>query len=193
MAKLIVIEGPDKVGKETQTKMLVEYLQSCGKRVIRVEVPVHDKLTHRLIYWMLKNGLAKKTPTLFQGIQYFNKKIFQMFKLPRLNEYYDYVIMDRWSLSSIVYGIAGGANSSLLVKLASFLKKPDATIILHGKPHIDRKDDLFESDDELQTKVRDMYWDLSLGREEYTLIPAGGTREEVHSGIVWALRVKNLL
>lgn len=193
MAKIIVVEGPDKVGKETQTKMLVEYLESCGKRVIRIEVPVHDKMTHGLIYWMLRNGLAAKMPNLFQGVQFFNKKIFQAFKLSRLNEYYDYVIMDRWSLSSTVYGLAGGANSALLAKFASSLTKPDLTIVLHGPPHIDRKDDRFESDNELQAKVRDFYWDLSLGREDHALIFAKGTREEVHSNIVWALKVKNLL
>lgn len=193
MAKLIVIEGPDKVGKETQTKMLVDYLESCGKRVVRVEVPVHDKLTHGLIYWMLKNGLASKMPNLFQGIQCANKKIFQTFKLSRLDKYYDYVVLDRWSMSSTVYGLAGGARPGILAKFASALKQPDMTIVIHGPPHVDRKDDRFESDDDLQAKVRDMYRDLSLGRQDYVLISSVGTREEVHSNIVWSLKIKNLL
>ncbi|OGG89685.1 dTMP kinase [Candidatus Kuenenbacteria bacterium RIFCSPHIGHO2_02_FULL_42_29] len=41
--KLIVIEGIDGSGKATQTKKLVEYLKSCGKRVETFSFPRHGQ------------------------------------------------------------------------------------------------------------------------------------------------------
>ncbi len=42
MGRLIVIEGVDSSGKETQTKLLFEYIKSLGKKVKRVSFPDYD-------------------------------------------------------------------------------------------------------------------------------------------------------
>ncbi len=47
--KLIVIEGTDCSGKETQSKLLVERLEKEGKKVVRVSFPMYDTPTGRIV------------------------------------------------------------------------------------------------------------------------------------------------
>lgn len=157
MSKIIVVEGPDRVGKQTQTRLLQEYITRTGLGAVVVEVPIRSAVTYRVIYWMLQNGLAKKFPKIFQWFQFLNRKIFQMFALSALERYYDYIIMDRWSLSTVVYGAAEGVSKEYTLELAKRLREPDYTIILHGKSHSHEAEDSYESDSELQQKVRIEY------------------------------------
>lgn len=154
MSKIIVIEGPDRVGKQTQTRMLKETFQNYGMLATVVEVPIRSAITYRIIYWMLRNGLAKRFPKIFQWFQYLNRKIFQEYTLPHLEDRYDAVIMDRWSLSTIVYGAAEGVPRDFTLKLAKKLREQDFTIILHGESFAHEAEDSYESDDNLQKKVR---------------------------------------
>ena len=64
MSKIIVIEGPDRTGKQTQTKLLKKKLTKHGFCPIVIEVPIRSAVTYPLIYWMLRNGLAKKFPKI---------------------------------------------------------------------------------------------------------------------------------
>jgi thymidylate kinase len=92
-AKILCIEGGDKMGKETQTKMLVSHLETLGKNVTLVEVPYDDGMTHDIIYKMLKSGSAKDKPYVFQFVHFINKMIFQVCKLPTLLLKNDYVVL----------------------------------------------------------------------------------------------------
>ena len=47
--KLIVIEGTDCSGKETQSKLLVERLEKEGKKVVRVSFPMYDTPTGAIV------------------------------------------------------------------------------------------------------------------------------------------------
>ena len=47
--KIIVIEGTDCSGKETQTKLLVEKLEQMGKKVKRISFPMYDSPTGKMI------------------------------------------------------------------------------------------------------------------------------------------------
>lgn len=186
---IIVIEGPDQVGKATQTKMLAEMFRFLGSSVAQVEIPFKDPLIHPLIYWMLANGSAKKYPNLFQFVQFLNKFIFQtIFLLPlMLNS--DFIILDRWSISSIVYGDATGVNKTFNRFLFWFLVKADYTFILTGKTY-KRNDaqDVYEKDDSLQRAVRIGYVDWVLENPEgHFLISNEGTKKDVHNRLTDAL------
>ena len=157
MSKIIVIEGPDRTGKQTQTRLLKKKLTKRGFYPIVIEVPIRSAVTYPLIYWMLRNGLAKKFPKIFQWFQYMNRKIFQMFTLPRLEEEHDVIIMDRWSLSTIVYGAAEGVPLEYTMKLANKLRKPDHTFIFYGEAYAHEAEDSYEADSELQQNVRIEY------------------------------------
>ena len=47
--KIIVIEGTDCSGKETQTRLLVEKLQNEGYKVKRISFPMYDSPTGKII------------------------------------------------------------------------------------------------------------------------------------------------
>jgi thymidylate kinase len=178
--KMFAVEGPDRVGKKTQTKMLRDDLRCEGKKVTLVEVPYNDNTTYHLVYWMLGNGLAMSLPNLFQFVQFVNKFLFQLIVLPYLLLTNDYVIMDRWALSSIVYGTAGGANPSFISFLSRFLVWPSGTVILDGRSHIRPEEDVYERDEVLQARVRLLYRVAVDGYDACDLVPANADREVVH-------------
>jgi thymidylate kinase len=195
MSKLIVIEGGDKVGKETQSKMLTALLNSVGRKAIYVEVPYKDSFTHKVIYWMLSNGYAKTYPGLFQRIQYVNKRLFQRFVLPDLEKEHDYIVCDRWSLSTLIYGLATGVDRLTCEEQMASLREPAATIILNGKSLSDRADDSYEKDSYIQGRVRELYveWATKNHDKPVKIVSASGTRGYVHSAIVMELHDMGVL
>ena len=194
MSKMIVIEGPDRVGKQTQTNLLRKTFLKYGLLANVVEVPIRSAVTYHVIYWMLRNGLAKKFPKIFQWFQYMNRKIFQMFSLPSMEQHYDAIIMDRWSLSTIVYGAAEGVPREYTVGLAEKLRKPDHTIILCGKSHSHEAEDAYEADMTLQDKVRVEYtrWALE-NPQTTTLINCQRDRKAIAKEIKQVLQAKKIL
>lgn len=194
MAKMIVIEGCDQVGKQTQSRLLAAFLNERGYRAALVECPIRDGLTHPVIYWMLKNGKAVKYPTIFQFIQHLNKKIFQAFMLPFIERENHFVIMDRWSLSSIAYGTASGADHEWMMDWFRSLRTPDLNVFLDGKSHSSRADDDYEKDSKLQATARKTYqlWVTSNPKNCVT-IDCQGSQMSVHHRILEAVRSRNLL
>jgi dTMP kinase len=161
MSKFIVFEGPDRCGKATQTRLLEEHLRSRGKKVLSIEVPIKTNPVYHVLYWMLGNGLAKKQPKMFQWLQYFNRQIYQWTTLGSLEAEYDYIISDRWSLSTVVYGKAFNLPDRFTEDLYDRLRRPDFTVILLGKSHRHDAEDTYEADDALQEKVRKLYAEWS--------------------------------
>ncbi len=194
MSKLIVVEGPDRVGKNTQCHLLKETFARYGMLAIVIEVPIKSALTYRIIYWMLQNGFAKKFPKIFQWFQYLNRRIFQESKLPILEGRYDVIIMDRWSLSTIVYGIAEGVSKKFTMSLADKLRRPDYTIILHGHAHEHTIEDVYEADKDLQKKVRLEYvrWAIN-NLDSSTLIDCQQSKMTVAKKIKEALQNSKIL
>ncbi len=160
MAKIIVYEGPDRVGKATQSKMMVESLAAMGYRAIRIEVPVKNFL-HPRIYSMLKSGFAARHPYLFQAVQVANRRVFQFLDLDQIMKDHDYVVFDRWSPSTWVYGLATGLPRWYVDFLLLGIKKPDYVVILNGMPHVAEMRDVYEKDRDLQSRVRQLYLDYS--------------------------------
>lgn len=188
MAKLIVVEGGDNLGKNTQTRMLVDYLHKIGFKATSREVPIKNGLTYDLVYIMLRNGLASKFPKLFQTIQFLNKFLFQ-FELKSLLKNNDYVILDRWSLSSVVYGVSSGIDRKFCERLYNWLIKPDFTIVLQGNKVSVKDEDVYEKNSALQIRVAQEYdsWVLAQKTGKAIRVSNKGTRTEVHGKIRSAL------
>jgi len=194
MSKIIVVEGPDKCGKFTQTHLLQEYITGIGLGATVVEVPIRSAITYRIIYWMLQNGLAKTFPKIFQWFQFINRKIFQVFTLPTLEDHYDFIVMDRWSLSTIVYGIAEGIPKDYTIGLAKKLREPDFTIILFGEAHKHVAEDSYEADLSLQARVRLEYAKWALENPKITkLIDCNQDHKVVAKKIKDILQEKRIL
>ena len=143
---------------------------------------------------MLRNGLAKKLPKTFQWFQYLNRKIFQAFRLPRLEDKYDVIIMDRWSLSTIVYGAAEGVPESFTLALAEKLRKPDFTIVLSGRSFAHEAEDHYESDSELQMKVRVEYsaW-ANANKDTSVLLDCSQAKDVISKKILSILKERGAL
>lgn len=189
-AKLIVVEGPDAVGKCTQTKLLKEHYKLRGKKALRIQVPVMDGLTYTMIYGALKTGLAGKYPNAFQALNTLNRIIFQWTLLPILRLFYDYIIFDRWALSTVVYGDASGADPELTRKLYSVVSKPDFTVIINGPSHARFARDSYECDTSLQRLVRVGYadWYAKNPKNTALVLSNAGTALDIHSQILDALK-----
>ncbi len=187
--KIIALEGCDKVGKATQSNMLAHSLRRYGDKVALVEIPFRDEFTRPLIYWMLRNGKAKTYPNLFQFVQFLNKLMFQWTVLLWLRLTCAYVVLDRWSLSAIVYGDATGVNPTLNRLLYWLLESPDVTVVLHGTSFKRKSvDDVYEKDSALQLAVRRGYYDwVQEHPSDHELIDNQGTVDEVHERILDAV------
>lgn len=189
-AKIIVVEGPDAVGKFTQTKLLEEHYRLAGKKVLRIQVPIMDGITYTMIYGALKTGLAGKYPNFFQVLNTLNRIIFQFTALPILKLFYDYIIFDRWALSTVVYGDASGADPDLTRKLYSWVIKPDFTIIINGPSHARFVRDTYEKDTNLQRLVRVGYadWYSKNPQNSALVLSNGGTAIDIHNQILEPLK-----
>ena len=156
--KIIVIEGTDCSGKETQTKLLVEKLEKIGKKVKRVSFPMYDSPTGKLIGACL---LGK--PEMCQELLKDNHNFFpegggnidslaaidlyaadRRYNLPKINKLLDegyIVIIDRYVASNMAH--RGGLLENRKDRLAIYKKiemleyeinelpRPDKTILLY--------------------------------------------------------------
>ncbi len=187
--KLIAIEGPDKVGKATQTKLLVDALNydagqpDASSRVVRVEIPFNDGNTYDKLYAMLKDGSALEYPQAFQTFQAANRMNWQKYELPKLNSY-DYVVLDRWNISAWVYGRAAGLTDSFLTCVLDRVVKADLVFVLDGKP-MGEPTDSYEADKGFMTIVRQEYRRWAQENPDVAiLIDPNRPRDEVHKDIL---------
>ena len=156
--KIICFEGPDGLGKTTQANLLIDTLKNKGYNVEYFKLPTTNTFIGNLISKMLKNGFAKRNPNIFQIINSLDKFLFQLKNLENNNKI-DFIILDRWHLSSIVYGISGGANKNIVNKFWRILKQPDLTFIFKGENFLNKRKNLdsYESDNEFQKEVLKNY------------------------------------
>ena len=84
-----------------------------------------------------------------------------------------------------MYGAATGVSKEFTEKLTNRLKKPDFTIVLLGPSHKHVAEDVYESDAELQKRVRDLYRDWSTSNSQTSSIfDCSMPREIIHSEIL---------
>lgn len=191
-AKLIALEGPDMLGKTTQAKLLLSFFEKQNKHVLYLKAPLKQCfMTYKLVYWMLNNGYALKFQNLFQIIQFVNKFIFQLFYLPFISIFYDYIIFDRWKLSSMIYSIATNVNRNILTLMLTLTYDPDFTIILSGESlEVDKQLDKYETNTLLQSVVKRLYYSWSVDNNDHchVLINANDVIDVVYKNIVTSIK-----
>ncbi len=157
---LMALEGPDRLGKSTQAKLLADALspskyqfESCV-----VKIPYKDVYTYDRIYEMLFSGEAVEHPEVFQSFQALNRHIFQKDTLPKLASTHDLVILDRWNLSTKAYGTSGGVSVAATDSMLKGIEEPDLTFVFDGEPFaMDTEKDSYEEDNDFQARVRSYY------------------------------------
>ena len=135
--KIIVIEGTDCSGKETQSVLLEKRLKEQGKKCVHFGFPMYDSPTGRIVggpylgnpeisAGFFKEGADKVDPHI-ASLYYAADRKYNMEKiLPYLNDGY-YVILDRYTTSNLAHQGSKIQDKEWLLQLP----KPDYTIFLH--------------------------------------------------------------
>jgi dTMP kinase len=157
---LIVFEGLDQSGKQTQAELLRDRLRQDGYKARLVSFPDYG------------TSIGEEIARALQGERDYEADVMQLLyvanryerkaDLLRWLEGGLILVCDRYTASSIAYGEAQGLDSAWLVEIQKYLPKPAMTFLLEIAPEtaVQRKAadrDRYERDLALQRRVRDSY------------------------------------
>jgi dTMP kinase len=186
---LIVFEGLDQSGKETQAKALRARLERDGRRVHALSFPEYDTPIGREIRQAL-DGAREFTPDVMQLLYVANRLEFK----PQIDRWLaagDVVVCDRYAASSVAYGEAQGLDSAWLTEIQRSLPKADVTVLLDIAPEtaVRRKStgrDRYERDLGLLARVRQSYRRQATA-PDWCLIDAEADKDAVTSAVMAAV------
>jgi dTMP kinase len=186
---IIVIEGTDKAGKGSQSRMLAETLKASGKICVILDFP--DYITP--IGMEIKAFLEGKRDypsevkhLLFSANRWEKKK-----EIESMLENGTIIIMNRYWQSNLVYGVANGMDINWLLMLDMGLPKEDVVLLILVNPSISAKraeiQDTFESDALLATNAHKNY--LKFAKQyHWKVIDGSKSKEQVHQEIMKIIR-----
>ena len=160
MGHLIVFEGLDQSGKQTQAELLRDHLKEHGRKARLVSFPDYG------------TSIGEEIARALQGEREYEADVMQLLYIanryerkPDLQRWLDgglVLVCDRYVASSIAYGEAQGLDPAWLTDMQKFLPVPWLTIMLDIAPEtaVQRKAvgrDRYERDLALQARVRDSY------------------------------------
>ena len=149
--KIIVIEGTDCSGKETQSKILEDKLKSMGKKCIRFSFPMYDTPTGKIIgdnylgknelgHSLFKEGAINVDPRVV-CLYYAADRKYNMSKIEEYLKQEYYVILDRYTTSNLAHQGSKIKDKDERFNMYQWidkleywllqLPKPDQTIFLH--------------------------------------------------------------
>ncbi|MCY9592376.1 hypothetical protein PC41400_14865 [Paenibacillus chitinolyticus] len=189
--KIISIGGLDKSGKHTQSKLLTERLRSEGFKVMSSEFHRYETPTGELIMKWLRKEWEVSAETI-ELIMAADKQAQQDWFTELENEKYEFLILDRYSLCQVAYGLANGRDGRWIMELQKYMRKPDLDIIIDipAEESMKRKgkhgeNDRYESDLGLLTRVRSNYKNVSTNYSAPAKAIVDGLRsvEEIYKDI----------
>jgi dTMP kinase len=183
--KIIVIEGTDKAGKTSQSRMLAETLKASGKVCVILDFPDYATPIGIEIKAFLE-GKRDYPPEvkhlLFSANRWEKKK-----EIESMLENGTIIVMNRYWESNLVYGVANGMDVNWLLRLDKGLPKEDLVLVLLVNPSISAKraeiQDAFESDPQLAAKAYKNY--LKFAKQfKWKIIDGSKSKELVHQEIM---------
>jgi dTMP kinase len=187
--KMIVIEGTDKAGKSSQSRMLAEALKVSGKVCVILDFPDYTTPIGIEIKAFLegkRDYLPEVKHLLFSANRWEKKKeIENMLKSGMI------IVMNRYWQSNLAYGVANGMDINWLLKLDEGLPKGDIVLVVLVEPSVSIKrakvQDAFESDPQLATKAYENY--LKFAKQyNWKVIDGSKSKEQVHQEIIRIIR-----
>jgi len=184
--KIIVIEGIDKAGKTTQSRLLEDALKNKGRSCTTIDFPDYSTPIGAEIRAFLRGERQYPDETklmLLSANRWERKKDIQsMLKKGTI------VILNRYYHSNLVYGISKKMNLDWLQNLDKGLPSEDVCIVLDvdhytSKSRSKSSRDKFESDDLLMEKAHKNYKKLAK-RFDWKLINAKETKMNVNKKIL---------
>jgi dTMP kinase len=160
---LIVLEGIDKAGKDTQTTLLADSLRKAGKTVNCVSFPDYTTSLGREIKRFLLGEVCFRAEV--RQLLYVANRWEREEDIRRWLDDKRYVLADRYIPAGLVYGMVNGLELEWMLHLEEGLPKADVVIVLDIPPEtaVEREmaQDVYEKDIEFQTRIRSMYLQLS--------------------------------
>jgi len=187
---IVALEGPDRLGKSTQAKLVETAMDVEGTRGVIDKCPYKDGVTYKRIYEMLRTGEAVKYPTVFQTLQGANRRAFQHKLLPTLALHFDVVIIDRWNVSTLVYGTEAGVPIETTECILKGIVEPDLVWLFEGEPFAaPDADDAYEADKEFQARLRKGYARWAEAHPEITMrVDANRPKHQICAELMVSLR-----
>jgi dTMP kinase len=182
---LIVFEGLDQSGKETQARHLRASISQLGRKVHQISFPDYETPIGIEIRKALA-GEREFGPDTLQLLYIANRFEFK----PRIDSWLsagDVVICDRYMASSIAYGESQGLDPAWLESVQAPLPAPMVTLLLDISPGtaVRRKTqgrDRFERDLALLGRVRESYR-RQASRADWVLIDAEQPKDLVSAAV----------
>lgn len=157
---LIVFEGLDQSGKQTQAERLKAEVERRGRTCVLLDFPSYE--TH----------IGKEIGAGLQGEREYGPDVMQLLyvanryeRKPQIETILaagGIVICDRYLASSVAYGEAQGLDGAWLLDVQRYLPQPDLTILLDIAPETaagrkTRNRDKYERDLAMLSRVRESY------------------------------------
>ena len=187
--KIIVIEGTDKAGKGSQSRMLAETLKASGKVCVILDFPDYMTSIGMEIKAFLegkRDYLPEVKHLLFSANRWEKKK-----ESESMLENGTIIVMNRYWQSNLVYGVANGMDTNWLLGLDKGLPKEDIVLVILVNPSISAKraeiQDMFESDPQLAAKAYKNY--LKFAKQyRWKVVDGSKSKEQVHQEITKIIR-----
>ena len=187
--KIIVIEGTDKAGKGSQSRMLAETLKASGKVCVILDFPDYTTSIGIEIKAFLegkRDYLPEVKHLLFSANRWEKKK-----EIESMLENGTIIVMNRYWQSNLVYGVANGMDTNWLLGLDKGLPKEDIVLVILVNPSISAKraetQDMFESDSQLAAKAYRNY--LKFAKQyRWKVVDGSKSKEQVHQEVTKIIR-----
>jgi dTMP kinase len=187
--KIIVLEGTDKAGKTTQSRMLLEALKISAKVSVIIDFPDYTTSIGMEIKAFLdgkRDYLPEVKHLLFSANRWEKKK-----EIESMLEKGTLIVMNRYWQSNLVYGAASGIDVDWLLRLDKGLPREDLVIALLVKPNVSSKraetQDAFESDADLAAKAYENYINFAK-KFNWRIVDGSKSKEQVHQEIMKVVR-----
>lgn len=153
MGKLIVIEGVDASGKQTQTELLYKYIASVTDKAVRIEFPDYESPSSEVIKMYLNGDFGKNADSVnpYAASSFFAVDRYTSFKTKWEKLYNSgyIIIADRYVTANMIYQASKFDNlkdkTSFIKWICDFeykklgLPEPDISIFLDVEPEISHR------------------------------------------------------
>lgn len=184
--RIVVIEGMDKAGKTTQSRVLVSALRNKGKLCTSLDFPDYSTPIGREIKSFLdgKRDYPDETKLMLLSANRWERKEI----IDRTLSNGTILVMNRYYHSNLAYGVSKNLELDWLMTLDRGLPKEDLCIVLEIRPTISESrskhaGDLFENDKDLLKNVYKNYRKLAK-LFNWKIINGERSKEEVSRDIL---------
>jgi dTMP kinase len=191
--KIIVIEGIDRAGKGTQSRLLMDALKLAGRICVMIDFPDYTTPIGIEIRAFLdgKRDYPNELKHMLLSANRWEKKK----EIESMVDNGTMLIMNRYYQSNLVYGIANGLNINWLLNLDKSIPREDVVIVLEVSPKTSYQravdyQDVFEKDKKLLEEVQKNYRKLAK-KFKWNIINGEKNKEQVHQEVMKIVR-KNL-